>query len=72
MNLYLPDYSQGNRMVVVARSEEAYAQLMRRGVDIMHITDDSIIFQPDNCIYPANKIKANRLSLLCDYDEQSF
>ena len=68
MNLYLSDYSYGNRMMIVARSEEVYDQLMQRGVDIMRITDDSIIFQPDNCIYPANKIKTNRLSLLCDYD----
>ena len=68
MNLYLSDYSYGNRMMIIARSEEVYDQLMQRGVDIMRITDDSIIFQPDNCIYPANKIKTNRLSLLCDYD----
>ncbi len=68
MNLYLSDYSYGNRMMIVARSEEVYEQLMQRSVDIMRITDDSIIFQPDNCVYPANKVKANKLSLLCDFD----
>ena len=68
MNIYLSEYSYGNKMLVVARSEEVYDQLMHRGVDIMRITDDNIVFQPGNVIYPANKVKMNRLSLLCDYD----
>lgn len=68
MNLFLPDYSYGNRMMVVARSEDVYDQLMQRGADIMRITDDRIIFQPGNCVYPAGKVKADRLDLLCDHD----
>ncbi len=68
MNLYLSDYSYGNRMLIVARSEDVYNQLMQRGADIMYISGDSIVFQSDNCVYPANKVKTKRLDLLYDYD----
>ena len=68
MNIFFPDYSYGNKMLIVARRKEVYAQLIQRGVDIMYITENSIVFQPGNCVYPANKIQSNRLSLLCDYD----
>lgn len=68
MNIYLPDYSYGNRMLIVARSEEVYNQLMQRGVDIMRIKDGNIIFQPEDVVYPTNRVKPDRLNLLCDYD----
>lgn len=68
MNIFLSDYSYGNRMMIVARSEQVYNRLIKCGVDIMCITDESIIFQPGDVTYPVNKVKTNRLNLLCDYD----
>lgn len=68
MNLYLPNYSYGSRMMIVARSEEVYEHLIQRGVDIMRITADKIVFQPGNLAYPAREVKTNRLDSLCDYD----
>lgn len=68
MNLYLPDYSYGNRMLIVARNEDVYNQLLERGVDIMRITDEHIIFHPGNITYPLNKVNAERVNLLCDFD----
>ena len=68
MNLYLSDYSYGNRMSIVARSEEVYSKLMKRGVDIMHISEDTIVFQPEKIAYPTSKVVTDRLDLLCDYD----
>lgn len=68
MNLYLSDYSYGNRMSIVARSEEVYSKLMKCGVDIMHISEGTIVFQPENIAYPTSKVVTDRLDLLCDYD----
>lgn len=68
MNIFLPDYSFGNRMLVVARSKEVYDQLMDRCADILFITEEYILFQPGNEYYPTSKVNSERLELLCDYD----
>ena len=68
MNLYLPDYSFGNGMFIVARDDRVYEELIQRNVDIMHIGDSQIVFMPGNHKYDVKKIQADRLALLNDYD----
>lgn len=68
MTLFLSDYPYGSRMAIVARSDEVYAELNRRNVEIMRISEDGIVFQPGNMEYRSEKLKRNRLDLLCDYD----
>ena len=68
MNLYLKEYMLGNRMAIVAKSSEAYSLLMARGVDIMFICDDHIIFQPGEWIYYFETQVKSKLDLLFDYD----
>ena len=68
MNIFLPDYSYGNRMCVVARSEAVFTELTERNRDVMYIGDRIIKFTPGNYVYPADAVMAERLSLLCDYD----
>ncbi len=68
MTLFLPDYSYGSRMVLVARSETASADFMARGVDFIQIQEETIVFQPDGLRYDARKVKEEKLAQLCDYD----
>ena len=68
MNLYLSGYSQGDRMVVVARDEEVYKKLLKRNVEIMRIYSDRIVFYPDNAVYSFNPNSNMKLDLLMDYD----
>lgn len=68
MNIYLPGYSLGNRMAVVARSEEVFEELIHRNIDVMYIDDSRILFVPGNFEYADDGIYKERLALLCDYD----
>lgn len=68
MNIYIPEYSLGNKMAIVAKSEEVFNELLRRNADIMRITHDEVIFYPEQYAMKANRIKADRLNQLCDYD----
>lgn len=68
MNIYLKDYSFGNIMAIVSRSAESYEILMNRGVDVMHIEQDQIVFQPGNKILPLDGTNRDRINKLCDYD----
>ena len=68
MNLYLKGYSHGYRMLIVARTEETYSLLMQRGVEIMHITDSTIVIQPGEIVYPTSCVSSERLNLLSDFD----
>ncbi len=68
MNLYLPNYSHGNRLMIVARTEETYSDLMKRNVDVFHVTDKNIVIQPGEILYPTSDINIERFKKLCDYD----
>lgn len=68
MNLYLSGYTYGNKMLIVARSEKVYNELMNRGFNIMKIMEEQILFQPGNYIFKTADVKTERLDLLCDYD----
>ena len=68
MNIYLPGYTFGNRMCVVARDDYAFDDLMRRGIDVMRIDGTQIIFNPGEQLYTNDKIRVDKLGLLCNYD----
>ena len=68
MNLYIPEYPLGNKMTVVARSEETFNDLLNRNADIMRITRDEVIFYPEQYAMKAELIQSERLEMLCDYD----
>ena len=69
MNIYLEGYSFGNIMAIVAKRNEVYAALMERGVDIMHITDESIVFQPGGqCLPFVEGVYRERIAELHDFD----
>lgn len=68
MNIYLPGYCFGNRMAVVARSDDLFHELQQRQADIMRITDSEVIFYPGEYSLEAKDIRADRLALLQDYD----
>ena len=69
MNIYLEGYSFGNIMAIVAKRNEVYAALMERGVDIMHITDESIVFQPGGqCLPLVEGVYRERIAELHDFD----
>lgn len=69
MNIFLKGYSFGNRMCIVARSENVYQELLDRKTDIMHICGDGFItFQPGSLKYKCDQVNPDRLEKLCDYD----
>ena len=68
MNIYLPDYCFGNQMLMVARNEAVYQELMCRNCDTMFIQDEQIVFQPGDLRYPIDPVKTKRLDQLHDYD----
>ena len=68
MNMYLPGYTFGNRMCVVARDDQVFDDLMRRGVETMYIDANQIIFMPGEHLYANETVRADKLELLCDYD----
>ena len=68
MTIFLPDYSFGNRMCVVARDENVFSELMLRGVDTMRITDKLIVFYPGEQPYSIENVRSDRMELLHDYD----
>ncbi len=68
MNIYLKGYSFGNRMCIVARNDDVYHELLNRNVEIMHICDNHISFQPGNVDYNYDQVNSDRLNKLCDYD----
>ena len=67
MNLFLKDYSFGNRMAVVAKSYDVYSDLMTKKQDTMYISNDHIVFEPDNLCYSISE-RIKGLDLLLDYD----
>ena len=68
MNIYLKGYSFGNMMAIVSRCPKSCRALMERGVDLMFIADDCIVFQPGNKILSLEGTNRERINKLCDYD----
>ncbi len=68
MTVYIPEYSLGNKMAVVAKNEDVFNELLSRNADIMQITNDRVVFYPEQYAMDADKINPDRLKLLGDYD----
>jgi His-Xaa-Ser system radical SAM maturase HxsC len=55
-------------MAIVARGEEVYNDLLLKKCDIMKVSDESILFQPENCTLKIEDVNKNRIDMLRDYD----
>jgi His-Xaa-Ser system radical SAM maturase HxsC len=68
MNAYLKDYNYGFRIATVARSRSVCNALLQKGVRVMYILENDIIYMPDGVTHKIFDVNRSRINQLGDYD----
>lgn len=68
LTLFIPEYSLGNKMLLVAKNNDVLNEMRCRSADVMFISDDIVAFYPEEHVIDKKLIISDRLDKLCDYD----